>query len=89
MSLLQKLFQKYLRKFFLTEGRAPGTPREWMDIQDDAVREINKTKGVPKKDIPPFQGWNPKIVKKDLSKYTDKDLNALVAEDIKILAESN
>jgi len=64
MSLLQKLFQKYLRKFFLTEGRAPGTPKEWMDIQDLAVREINKTKGVPKKDIPPFQGWNPKIVKK-------------------------
>ena len=64
MSLLQKLFQKYLRKFFLTEGRSPGTPKEWMDIQDLAVREINKTKGVPKKDIPPFQGWNPKIVKK-------------------------
>ena len=64
MNLLQKLFQKYLRKFFLTEGRAPGTPKEWMDIQDLAVLEINKTKGVPKKDIPPFQGWKPKIVKK-------------------------
>ena len=64
MTLLQKLFQKYLRKFFLTMGREPTTPKEWMDIQDLAVREINKTKGVPKKDIPPFQGWNPKIVKK-------------------------
>ena len=63
-SLLQKLFQKYLKEFFRIEGRGPGTPKEWMDIQDLAVREINKTKGVPKKDIPPFQGWTPKIVKK-------------------------
>ena len=45
-SLLQKLFQKYLKEFFLIEGRAPGSPREWMNIQDLAVREINKTKGI-------------------------------------------
>jgi len=64
-SLLQKLFQKYLKRFReLNESRSPGTPKEWMDIQDLAVREINKTKGVAKKDIPPFQGWKPKIVKK-------------------------
>ena len=50
MSLLQKLFQKYLRKFFLTQGRQPQTPKEWMDIQDLAVREINKKlKKTPKK----------------------------------------
>ena len=48
--MFQKLFQKYLKRFFVTEGRGPGTPREWMDIQDDAVRELNKTKGVPKKE---------------------------------------
>jgi hypothetical protein len=44
-------------------GREPQTPKEWMTIQDNAVRELNKTKGVPpgpKK--PPFQGWKPKVI---------------------------
>ena len=37
-------------------------PKEWMSIQNNAVRELNKTKGVPKKDVPPFQGWTPKVI---------------------------
>ena len=53
-----------LQKFVKNMGRQPQTRKEWMDIQNEAVQYINKTKGVPKKDIPPFQGWNPKIVKK-------------------------
>jgi len=36
-----------------------------------------------------FEAAEAKVKKVDLSKYTDKDLNALVAEDKKILAEAN
>ena len=54
MSLFQKIFQQYLKRFFVTMGREPQNPAEWMQIQDDAVRHLNKTKGAPsiKKDIP-------------------------------------
>ena len=52
-SLFTKLFQKHLRRFFVTQGREPITPKEWMDIRDLATREINQTKGVPKKDVIP------------------------------------
>ena len=62
-TLLQKLYQKYLRQFFVTMGREPVTPKEWMDIKNLAVREINKTKGVPPgPQKPPFQGWNPTVI---------------------------
>ena len=60
VSLFKKLFQKHLKRFFLVNGREPQSRREWMDIRDLATREINQTKGVPKK--PPFQGWNPKVI---------------------------
>lgn len=56
--MYKKLFQKFLREFQLVWGRSPQTPKEWMEVQDDVVRYINKTKGVPKKDVPPFQGWD-------------------------------
>ena len=62
-TLLQKLYQKYLRQFFVTEGREPITPNEWSEIQNLAVRELNKTKGVPPgPKRPPFQGWNPEVI---------------------------
>ena len=54
-SLFTKLFQKHLKRFFLTQGREPMTPKEWMDIKNLATREINQTKGVPKKDVMPTQ----------------------------------
>ena len=53
ISKFTKLFQKHLRRFFVTQGREPITPKEWMDIRDLATREINQTKGVPKKDVIP------------------------------------
>ena len=59
-SLFTKLFQKHLKRFFLVNGREPQSPREWMDIRDQATREINQTKGAPKK--PPFQGWKPEVI---------------------------
>ena len=64
MTLLQKLVQKYLKRFFAAEGREPITPREWMNIQDDAVRELNKTKGVPQRDLKTTlaYGWTPKVI---------------------------
>jgi hypothetical protein len=70
--MFKQLFKKFLREFQLMAGRSPQTPKEWMDIQDEVVRYINKTKGVPKKDVPPFQGWNPKIVGKE--KITKEDV---------------
>ena len=49
-------------------GREPQTPAEWMGIQDDAVRYLNKTKGAPSIKKDPFQGWDPKIVGKEEEK---------------------
>ena len=47
MGLFQKIFQRFLKRFSLTMGREPQTPAEWMRIQDEAVRHLNKTKGAP------------------------------------------
>ena len=61
--MYKKLFDQFLKRFFLANGREPQSPREWMSIQDDVVRFLNKTKGVPpgpKK--PPFQGWKPEVI---------------------------
>ena len=76
MNLFQKIFQRFLKQFFLANGREPMTPAEWMEIQNQAVRHLNKTKGAPsiKKDVPPFQGWDPKIVPKVEEKITIDDL---------------
>ena len=65
MSLFQKIFQQFLRRFFTDMGREPMTPAEWMEIQDQAVRHLNKTKGAPSIKKDPFQGWDPKIVGKE------------------------
>ena len=46
-------------------GREPQTPAEWMEIQNQAVRHLNKTKGAPSIKKDPFQGWDPKIVGKE------------------------
>ena len=45
--MFQKLFQLFLQKFVKTMGRGPQNPAEWMRIQDDVVRHLNKTKGAP------------------------------------------
>ena len=52
--MFQKLVQQFLRRFFRTMGREPQTRAEWMQIQDQAVRHLNKTKGAPSitKNIP-------------------------------------
>ena len=63
--MFQQLLKQFLQKFVKNMGRQPQTRKEWMDIQNEAVQYINKTKGVPKKDVPPFQGWRPEIVGKD------------------------
>jgi hypothetical protein len=72
--MFQKIFQQFLRRFFLTMGREPLNPAEWMQIQDDAVRYLNKTKGAPNIKKDPFQGFTPKIVPKVEEKITIDDL---------------
>jgi hypothetical protein len=64
LSLFTKLKNKYFQRFIRQWGREPQTPKEWMDIQNEAVRELNKTKGAPsiKKAVPPFQGFTPKVI---------------------------
>ena len=62
LSLFAKLRNKYFQQFIRMWGREPQSAKEWMSIQDNAVRELNKTKGVPKKDVPPFQGWKPEVI---------------------------
>ena len=59
VSLYQKIFNRLFSRFVHLTGREPQTPREWMEIRNDVVREINTTKGVPggpKK--PPFKVLN-------------------------------
>ena len=56
LSLFAKLRNKYFQQFIRMWGREPQTPKEWMDIQDNAVREINETKGVPGADPSKFLG---------------------------------
>ena len=71
--MLKKIFQSLLRRFFLTEGRAPGTPNEWKKISDEAkkiAKEREKTK--------PFEGFTPKIVPKG---GVDELLQAPVVSD--------
>ena len=63
LSLFAKLRNKYFQEFIRLWGREPQTPKEWMTIQDNVVRELNKTKGVPTEAKPPWHtGWTPKVV---------------------------
>ena len=47
MGLFKKIFNRFFKQFVNTWGREPQTPAEWMRIQDEAVRHLNKTKGAP------------------------------------------
>ena len=63
ISAFQSLVNKLFREFTLRMGREPQTPREWMEIQNEAVRHFNRTKGVPSTPkAPPFQGFKPKVI---------------------------
>ena len=63
MNLFQQILQKLVKQFTRNMGRGPNTPFEWMEIQNEAVRMLNKTKGVPSGPKKPWhQGWKPKII---------------------------
>jgi len=69
VSAFQKVMNKLLQQFVKVNGRKPQTPKEYMDLQNEAVQFFNKTKGVPpgpKK--PPFQGFTPKVIEGGKSK---------------------
>ena len=60
--MFQQLLKQFLQKFVKNMGRQPQTPGEWMEIQNQAVRYLNKTKGAPPIKKEPFQGFNPKVI---------------------------
>ena len=61
--MLQKLLKQFLKEFIEINRRNPQTPGEWMEIQNQAVRHLNKTKGAPSiKKEPWHQGWTPKVI---------------------------
>ena len=63
VSAFQKVLNRLFQQFIRANGREPQTPKEWLDIQNEAVRHFNKTKGAPAKPkAPPFQGWKPKVI---------------------------
>jgi len=63
------LFEKFLQQFIKAVGRKPQTTKELMSIQDDVVRYLNKTKGVPEgPKKPPFQGFTPEVIQGGKSK---------------------
>ena len=45
VSAFQKVMNKLLQQFVKVNGRNPQTPKEWMDIQNEAVQYFNLTKG--------------------------------------------
>ena len=49
VSAFQKVLNRLFKQFALRNGREPQTPKEWMDIQNEAVQFFNKTKGVPRR----------------------------------------
>ena len=81
------------------------TQEQWITQHDNLTKMLKKWEHGGKKRLPEgaeqYLGMNDlqiaravkeaekKVKKGDLSKYTDEDLNALVAEDKKILAEAN
>jgi len=61
--MFKQLFEFFTKQFIKRVGRSPQTPAEVMSIQDDVVRYLNKTKGVPEgPKKPPFQGFTPKVI---------------------------
>jgi hypothetical protein len=45
VSAFQKVLNRLFKEFALRNGREPQTPKEWMDLQNEAVRYFNLTKG--------------------------------------------
>ena len=74
VSAFQKILNRLFKQFVNLNGREPMTPKEWMNIQNEAVQFFNRTKGVttPKKE--PFQGFKPKVIEggKGLAELTKK-----------------
>ena len=76
--MLKQLLEYFTKQFIKRVGRKPQTAAEMMSIQDDAVRYLNKTKGVPEgPKKPPFQGFTPKVIeggkpKEGIGKAYDK-----------------
>ena len=64
ISAFQKLMNRLFREFTARMGREPQTPKEWMDLQNDAVQFFNRTKGVPPSalEYTRFHGWTPKVI---------------------------
>ena len=61
LSLLAKLKNKYFQQFLRMWGRQPETRKEWLTIQDNAVRELNATKGVTGVKKPCYGGQITKV----------------------------
>ena len=67
--MFKELLEFFTKQFIKRAGRKPQTPAEVMSIQDDVVRYLNKTKGVPEgPKKPPFQGFTPKVIEGGKSK---------------------
>ena len=63
VSAFQKVLNRLFQQFALRNGRGPQTPKEWMDLQNEAVQYFNRTKGAPlKPKASPFQGWKPEVI---------------------------
>ena len=65
----KELLEYFTKQFIKSVGRKPQTPAEMMSIQNDVVRYLNKTKGVPEgPKKPPFQGFTPEVIQGGKSK---------------------
>ena len=67
--MFQQLLKYFTKRFAEKMGRSPQTASEFMSIQNDVVRYLNKTKGVPQgAPKPPFQGFTPRVIEGGKSK---------------------
>ena len=63
VSAFQKVLNRLFQQFALRNGRGPQTPKEFMDLQNEAVQFFNRTKGVPQEAKPPWHsGWKPEVI---------------------------
>ena len=97
--MFQQLLKYFTKQFAEKMGRSPQTASEFMSIQNDVVRYLNKTKGDPKKLTPqsmineryraanPFIGFKPTVVQGGKSKTPMEGIEKINKQLTKALNE--
>ena len=97
--MFQQLLKYFTKRFAEKMGRSPQTASEFMSIQNDVVRYLNKTKGDPKKLTPqsmineryraanPFLGFKPTVIQGGKPKLSMEGIEKINKQLTKALDE--